>query len=365
MSAVTVTAVPEPAGEPTQAPPVRTLELDWRSVAVALAAFVTLLALTGFVRGARDTMTSAAIGLLLALALNPLVSAVQARVGGRRAPAVGVVLIGFLLAVVALLAVLGPPTVREARNLRHDLPRVVRQIDDLPVVGDNLREAKASQKLQKWIEDLPDRLEGDTTPIERAGRTAINGLLSVVLTITLAIALLLDGPRLLSGLRRLVPVDRRAEAQRLADLGYQVVGRYVAGSVFVAMIAGVFVLVAGLALAVPLTPLVAVWVMVFDLVPQIGGAAGGIPFVLLAFTHSALTGVIAGVLFVLYLQIENHVIQPLVVGKSVRLSPPATMTAALVGVSAAGVVGALVAVPLVGAAKVAYLELRRSAPETA
>jgi predicted PurR-regulated permease PerM len=61
---------------------------------------------------------------------------------------------------------------------------------------------------------------------------------------------------------------------------------------------------------------------------------------------------------VLYLQIENHVIQPLVVGKSVKLSPPATMTAALVGVSAAGVVGALVAVPLVGALKVAYLELR-------
>jgi predicted PurR-regulated permease PerM len=360
MCAVTVTAVsaaePEPDVSATR--PVRVMELDWRSVAVVLAAFVSLLALTGFVRGARDTMTSAIIGLLLALALNPLVSAVQGRVGGRRAPAVAVVLIGFLVAVGVLLALLGPPTVREARNLRHDLPRVVRQVDDVPVFGDDLRKAHASQKLQRWIEDLPDRLEGDTTPIERAGRTAISGLLSAVLTIALAIALMLDGPRLLSGLRRLVPVDRRDDAERLADLGYQVVGRYVAGSVFVALIAGVFVLVTGLALGVPLTPLVAVWVGVFDLVPQIGGAAGGIPFVLLAFTKSALTGVITGALFVLYLQIENHVIQPLVVGKSVKLSPPATMTAALVGVSAAGVVGALVAVPLVGALKVAYLELR-------
>jgi predicted PurR-regulated permease PerM len=334
------------------------MELDWRSVAVVLLGFVSLLALTGFVRGARDTMTSAVIGLLLALALNPLVSAVEGRVGGRRAPAVAVVLIGFLVAVGVLLALLAPPTVREARNLRHDLPRVVRQVDELPVFGDDLRKAHASQKLQRWIEDLPDRLQGDTTPIERAGRTAISGLLSVVVTLALAIALMLDGPRLLNGLRRLVPVDRRDEAQRLADLGYQVVGRYVAGSVFVAFIAGVFVLVTGLALGVPLTPLVAVWVGVFDLVPQIGGAAGGIPFVLLAFTKSAVTGVITGVLFVLYLQIENHVIQPVVVGKSVKLSPPATMTAALVGVSAAGVVGALVAVPLVGALKVAYLELR-------
>jgi predicted PurR-regulated permease PerM len=362
MCAVTVTAVsaaePEPDVSATRS--ARVMDLDWRSVAVALGAFVSLLALTGFVRGARDTMTSAIIGLLLALALNPLVSAVQGRVGGRRAPAVAVVLIGFLVAVGVLVALLGPPTVREARNLRHDLPRVVRQVDDLPVFGDDLRKAHASQKLQRWIEDLPDRLEGDTTPIERAGRTAISGLLSAVLTIALAVALMLDGPRLLAGLRRLVPVERRAEAERLADLGYQVVGRYVAGSVFVALIAGVFVLVTGLALGVPLTPLVAVWVGVFDLVPQIGGAAGGIPFVLLAFTKSALTGVITGVLFVLYLQIENHVIQPLVVGKSVKLSPPATMTAALVGVSAAGVVGALVAVPLVGALKVAYLELRPS-----
>jgi predicted PurR-regulated permease PerM len=362
MCAVTVTAVsaaePEPDVSATRS--ARVMDLDWRSVAVALGAFVSLLALTGFVRGARDTMTSAIIGLLLALALNPLVSAVQGRVGGRRAPAVAVVLIGFLVAVGVLVALLGPPTVREARNLRHDLPRVVRQVDDLPVFGDDLRKAHASQKLQRWIEDLPDRLEGDTTPIERAGRTAISGLLSAVLTIALAVALMLDGPRLLAGLRRLVPVERRAEAERLADLGYQVVGRYVAGSVFVALIAGVFVLVTGLALGVPLTPLVAVWVGVFDLVPQIGGAAGGIPFVLLAFTKSAFTGVITGVLFVLYLQIENHVIQPLVVGKSVKLSPPATMTAALVGVSAAGVVGALVAVPLVGALKVAYLELRPS-----
>jgi predicted PurR-regulated permease PerM len=351
-----VTTVPD--ADAGTAGAVRVVDLDWRSVAWVLGAFVSLLALTGVVRGARDTFTSAVIGLLLALALNPLVSAVQSRVG-RRAPAVALVLVGFLGAVVALLALLGPPAVREARELRKDLPRVVRQVDDLPIVGEQLREAEASERLQRWIEDLPDRLEGDTTPIERAGRTVISGLLSAVLTVTLAVALLLDGPRLLSGLRRAVPVDRRPQAQRLADLGYQVVGRYVAGSVFVAMIAGLFVLVTGLALGVPLTPLVAVWVMVFDLVPQIGGAAGGIPFVLLAFTNSAVTGLVAAVLFVLYLQIENHLIQPLVVGKSVKLSPPATMTAALVGVSAAGVVGAMVAVPLVGAAKVAYLELRR------
>ncbi|HEX4905527.1 MAG TPA: AI-2E family transporter, partial [Acidimicrobiales bacterium] len=140
---------------------------------------------------------------------------------------------------------------------------------------------------------------------------------------------------------------------------YRSIGQYFAGSVLVAVIAGVVVTSVGLILRVPLAPLAGAWVAVFDLVPQIGGAVGGIPFVLLGFTHSATTGIICAVFFVLYLQFENNILSPLVVGKSVDLSPPATMTAALVGVSAAGVVGALVAVPLLGAAKAVIVELRK------
>ena len=151
-------------------------------------------------------------------------------------------------------------------------------------------------------------------------------------------------------------------ANRSAHLAYGVVGRYVAGSLFVAAIAGTFVLAVGLVLGVPLTPLLAVWVALFDLVPQIGGAAGGIPFVALGFTRSATIGVICAVAFIVYLNVENHLLQPMIIGKAVHLSPPATMIAALVGVSALGVVGGLIAVPVVGATKAIYLELRPPAP---
>jgi predicted PurR-regulated permease PerM len=88
---------------------------------------------------------------------------------------------------------------------------------------------------------------------------------------------------------------------------------------------------------------------------------GGIPFVLFALTQGAGVGVICLVFFVVYLNFENHILQPIIIGRTVHLSPPATMTAALVGVSAAGVVGALVAVPLLGTAKAIYLELRPGA----
>ena len=131
-----------------------------------------------------------------------------------------------------------------------------------------------------------------------------------------------------------------------------------AGSLLVAGFAGLVVLAAGLAAGVPLTPLAAVWVSVWDLVPQIGGAAGGIPFVLLGLTHGAGTAVVCAVVMLVYQQVKHQVLQPVLVGQAVKLSPPTTMVAALVGVSAGGVVGALLAVPLVGAAKAVYIELR-------
>ena len=83
---------------------------------------------------------------------------------------------------------------------------------------------------------------------------------------------------------------------------------------------------------------------------------------LLALTEGPVQAVIAGVIFVVYMNIENHVIQPAIVGRAVNLSPPATMLAALVGGAAAGVPGALVATPLIGAVKAVWLDSRGAAP---
>lgn len=342
---------------PSPAPPVRVVDLDWRSVVVAMAGVVALVAVAAVVREAPRAVTVLAIGTLLALALSPLVSRAQA-VLGRRSPAVAVVLLGVTSLAVAGAVLLGPPAIEQARDLSHDVDRVARQVEDLPVVGDDLHRAGAADTIRRWVDDLPKRLSGDATPLQDAARRAADGLVAAAFTILVTVTLLLDGPRLLDRARLLLPPGRRAQAERLGDLAYQVVGRYVAGSVLVAAVAGLSVLTAGLVLGIPLTPLLALWVAIFDLVPQIGGAVGGIPFVLLALTEGAGTAVVAAIFFLLYLQFENHVLSPLVVGRAVRLSPPATMTAALVGVSAGGVVGALVAVPVVAAVKVAYVELR-------
>lgn len=336
----------------------REVDLDWRSVAVVLAAFVGLVALTGLVRSTPRTFTAVAVGTLLALALNPATSAVERRLGCRRSYAVTAVVVGFLAAASLVAVVLVPAGLRQARELQQDLPEVVESLEELPLVGPRLVEAGVPERVRRAIERLPEQLGGDAAPLQQAARSAAGGLVVALTTVLFALTLLADGPRLVRHARRLVPARRRPRVDRIGDLAYRVVGRYVAGSLLVAGLAGLAVLVVGLVLGVPLTPMLAVWVAMFDLVPQIGGAAGGIPFVLLGLTQGAGVGLACAVFFVLYLQFENNILSPLVVGQAVELSPPATMCAALIGVSAAGVVGALLAVPLLGAAKAVYLELR-------
>lgn len=338
--------------------PAREVDLDWRSLLWVMAAFVGLLAVTALIRGAPRALTVLAVGTLLALALDPLVVKVDRWFPGGRGAGVAAVIFGLFAAAGLIGALLVPRAIDQGRELSRDTDRVVNQIEDLPVVGDDLARAGTADALRRGIKELPDRLKGEHTPLVGAAQAVADGMLVALFTLLVTVSLLLDGRRLLRGARRLVPLERRDQADRLGRLAYQTFGRYVAGSVLVAAVAGLAILAVGLVLRVPLAPLLAVWVALFDLVPQIGGAAGGIPFVLLGFTRSATTGVICAVFFVLYLQFENHVLSPLIVGRSVNLSPPATMTAALVGVSAGGVVGALVAVPVVAAAKAAYLELR-------
>jgi len=328
-----------------------------------LGAFVGLLAVTNLIRVAPRALTVLAVGTLLALALTPLVTAAQRRLHLPRPAAVASVVVALLLLAVAAVALLAPPAIRQGRQLGGDLDEVVGQIEQLPIVGDDLEKAGTADKVRQWVEGLPDRLEGKDTPLGDTALRVADGFIAALFTLLITIALLLDGERFIRGVRRLVPSARRPQADRIGRLAYETVGRYVAGSVLVAGIAGVSVLVMGLILGVPLTPLLAFWVAIFDLVPQIGGAAGGIPFVLLGLTQGLTKGLICAVFFILYLQFENHVLGPLIVGRSVKLSPPATMTAALIGVSAGGVVGALLAVPVVASVKVVYLELRRPPPE--
>src|SRR5262249_18179365 len=149
---------------PSPEPPrrIRVVDLDWHSVLVVLLAFVGLLAITGVVRAAPHTITIVIIGVLLALALNPAATAVERKLGGHRALSVTIVLVSIGLVVIALVALLAPPAIRQAQDFPSQAPRVVRQLNDVPIIGPRLQRANADTKVQKWIEGLPDRLQHDS-----------------------------------------------------------------------------------------------------------------------------------------------------------------------------------------------------------
>jgi putative heme transporter len=339
-------------------PPGRTVDLDWRSAATLAVLVLVATATVGVIGAATRSVTWIAIGGLLALALDPLVDRIQRRLSVRRTTAIGFVLAGFVTVVVAVGVLLGPAAARELQQFSRDLPGLTRQLGDLPIVGDDLERADAPAKLRRTLEDLPEKIARDDDRLSRTARSIVDGTMGGLFTALVTISLLIDGERIVHRVRSVVPVHRRDQADRIGRLCYVVVGKYFAGSLFVAIIAGLSVLAVSLALGVPLAPLLAIWVAVFDLVPQIGGAVGGVPFVVLGFSQGVVVGLVCLVFWVLYLQFENHLLSPLVVGRAVDLSPPTTMIAALVGGAAAGVPGALIATPLIGTVKAVWFEFR-------
>jgi predicted PurR-regulated permease PerM len=269
-----------------------------------------------------------------------------------------VTIVGTTVAVLfaVLVLVLGPPALDQARRFGRELPETVEQLYDLPVAGGWLRQADAGTKVREWAAELPARI--DTEAVTRTARGILDGVVSGLIVVLVGLAVLVDGERLIRRLKAAIPESVEPRAVRVGQVFYRTIGAYFSGSLLVAALGATFILALGLAFGVPLAPAAALWMLVVNLIPQVGGLLGGGFFILLALSKGVTTGLACLAIYLIYQQIENHVIQPAVVGEAVNLSAPATMLAALVGAAAAGVPGALVATPLVGAAKALYLELR-------
>ena len=331
-------------------------DLDWVSLVYLSAGVLAAWALFGLFRVARDGLTTVAIGVVLALAFDPLVRLLQDRLHWRRGAAVMLVCSGLLVVIAAVAVLLGPAAVEQATRFGQELPETIEDLYRLPVVGPRLREADAAADVNRWLNELPGRVSTETIT-DLADRIG-GGLSSALQVLLVTSAVMLDGELIVSRVRRLVPPAHRARADWIGRTVYLTLGRYFAGSLVVAVMNGIYILAIGLALGVPLAFLAAIWAMLTNLIPQVGGFLGGSVFVTLALTSGVFTGLWALVLFLLYMNLENYVIQPAVVGRVINLSPPTTMLAAFVGGAAAGVPGALVTTPLVAAVKALYMEVR-------
>jgi predicted PurR-regulated permease PerM len=331
----------------------------WSFVALALAAAAAY-AMFSVSSVAADVLTGIGVGVLLGMALSPVVGAVQRRTGLSRGGSVVVVGAFLSLAVAAVVLLVAPAAIDQSRAFSDELPSTVREFYSWPIVGDRLEEADAEGRVEEWIEDAPTTIDDAT--LAELGERLLGGVLSAVVVLVTSLGVLVDGPLAVRRFRALVPVASRVRADQVGGIVYATFGSYFAGSLFVAVLAGLVILSVGLLLGIPLAPVAGLWTTFTNLIPQIGGFLGGSFFVLLALTEGPIHAAIALVVVLAYQNLENNVIQPAIVGQAVNLSPPATMLAALVGAAAGGVPGALVATPLLGAAKALYLDRRGLTP---
>lgn len=333
--------------------------IDRRSAAFTLVTVVAIVAVLDLLRHSGAAPTRVVLGVTLAIALHQLVDALTRRTSLSRRAAAAIVTLTALALVAGFIVLALPSLVRNSVELTGDLPRILDDLARLPVVGGWLESSGTLDRIGTGIDELPDRLAADGTRLEGVVVSAGEALNAAFWILLVTAAALADGPRLVGIATGLVPDRRRVG--RLLELVYRAVGRYAAGSATVAAMAGAFVFTGALVVGVPLAALCGVWAAIWNFVPQIGGYVGGAPFIVFAFAEGGTTGLIAVIAYLVYWQLENRVIQPIVISKAVDLSPFVAMSAVLLGAAVAGVVGAVLATPLVGAVKLVVTELRGEA----
>jgi predicted PurR-regulated permease PerM len=175
--------------------------------------------------------------------------------------------------------------------------------------------------------------------------------------------MLLEGPMWMERIYGLIPESRQPRWRKVGHDVYRTVGGYVTGNLLISLIAGVASGIVLWAAGVPFAVALGLLVALLDLIPLAGATIAAVVCVLVAIAASGTTAaIVVGVFFVAYQQLENHVIQPLVYGRTVQLSPLAVLVSVLVGAQLAGVLGALAAIPVAGTIQVLLVDWRANRP---
>ena len=319
---------------------------------------------------ARGVITWVLVALFLALALNPAVDWLQAHGVRRRGYAVALTSIAVLAVIAGLGATVIPVLVDQVNDFARALPGYV---GDITEGRGRLGDLAARYDLVERVRDAVN--EGGAARVLGLSGTALaitKGVITVIVaTVTIAFMtffMLLEGPAWVERIYTLVPERSQARWRAVGRDVYRTVGGYVTGNLLISLIAGVISTIVLTIMDVPYAVALGLVVALLDLIPLAGATLAAIIVTTVAFLESTTAGIVVLIFFVVYQQLENHVLQPLVYGRTVQLSPLAVLVAVLIGAELAGVLGALGAIPIAGTIQVVlldYLRHRRGAGEGA
>jgi predicted PurR-regulated permease PerM len=320
-----------------------------RTILATIGLVLATVALLYIVVETRRVLTWIVVGAFFAVALYPVVGWVQRRLlrGRRRALATFLVFLVVFLLLAGLVTAFAVPLVNEGTKFAGQLPDL---IDDARSgrgpIGNLLERTNALQ----WVQDNQDRISsfvsGLTAPAAGVVSGVATGLAGTVTVLVLAYLMVLEGPKTVDGFINLFPPTRGERIRRVAgDCAKSVTG-YLSGNLLISAICATLTYVVLLISGVPFAGLIALFVGIADLVPLVGATIGGAVAVLAGFIHSVASGIAVLVFFVLYQQLENHLLQPLIFARTVKVNPLTVITAILIGVELVGILGALLAIPV-------------------
>ena len=313
----------------------------------------------------------------VALLLNPVVVLLQRRIP-RRGLAVTVVTLCALVVFAVLAYSFGNPLVNGTTHLADRLPGYVSSAQH----GTGwIGHLATKYHIQSWVQRNAPKLVSYAQSLGKPALTVGKGAVALIIELftifVLVLLLLLEAPKMRTWILGQMRPERAAAVTRIGSEVSQGVAGYMLGNLLTSLIAGTVVFVTLLVLGVPFPILWGLWVALVDFLPIIGGALAGIPTVIFAAFHSLTAGIVTLVVFLVYTQVENHLLNPVVMSKTVRINPLLVLIAVLVGAELGNLVGglfgafvaALLAIPAAGALQVLVREIWRAtdlrAPPTA
>ncbi|MEV4093472.1 AI-2E family transporter [Streptosporangium saharense] len=296
---------------------------------------------------ARSVIVLVVVAMFLAVGLNPAVEALQRRRMPRRG-AISIVFGGVILFFVLFGLAIVPPVSREIASFVGAVPGYIREL----LANPTLKTLDSDYQILTRIGDYVTN--GGLAPIVAGGLVGASAVVfdaffSGFTLLVLTLYFLGSLPSIKDYLFRLVPNSRRERTRALGDEILDGIGGYVAGNLLISVIAGVTTWVFLAVLNMPYALALALIVAVTDLIPLVGATIGAVLVTLVALLQSWTLGVACGIFFLVYQQIENYLIYPRVMKRSVDVAPAVTVIAALFGGALMGIVGALLAIPVAAA----------------
>jgi len=332
---------------------------------LGITVLVGLVLVLGYL--AWHVLTWILIASLLAAALNPAVEVFERR-GLRRAWAATIVFVLALLVLTGIGFLVIPPLVTQVTEFVDAVPDF---IDDLTAgrgpLGFLQDEYQIVDRIRETIEEQGAAgVLGLSEPVLDVVRSVVTAVVGVVTIIFLTYFMLLEGPRTIAALLGLLPETTRPRYERVARDVYRTISGYVTGNLLISLVAGVLSAAVLFAVGSKYAVALGLLVAILDLIPLAGATLAAIIVSTVVFIETDwLRALIVIGFFIGYQQFENHVLQPLVYGRTVQLSPLAVLCAVLVGAQLAGILGALLAIPIAGSLLAVAREVVNYRRETA